>query len=130
MRRLMIRLTAVIAVCGFAAWQLSAPKSLPEASPRRPDREIPSRANRYSTQQVVHPATLLPKPAAMTSSCLSEACALRLRSERSLLQISRPIQSTASAAGAKPIWQTRCYMARRPQVNTTTLPFPMALMCA
>ena len=32
MRRLMIRLTAVIAVCGFAAWQLSSPKSLPEAA--------------------------------------------------------------------------------------------------
>jgi len=32
MRRLMIRLTAVIAVCGFAAWQLSAPKRLPEAT--------------------------------------------------------------------------------------------------
>ena len=32
MRRLMIRVTAVIAVCGFAAWQLSSPKSLPEGA--------------------------------------------------------------------------------------------------
>ena len=32
MRRLMIRLTAVIAVCGLAAWQLSSHKSLPEAA--------------------------------------------------------------------------------------------------